>query len=413
MVAARHGRTQRPVDAGGRRRAAAPERLVSGSSAAQAIRQPHDLIGELGLALAGAGDDLRRARCEMNAAFASRPRAASSMASAWASSRSRRARSSASTSADACAATDDRLDLAGDHRQAAVARRGVQRLGRQVAGQRPRPDEPLDGGPERLERRARARPAGRHRRAAASAGSIFASARAFRTARMARAIASTSALDGFVAVAGGGPAGLDEQLGIARRDAAGAAQIASVTNGMTGWSSRRYVSSTSTSAHQVASRSAASSDVVGEADLGELEAPVAVLAPDRVVQDPRGLAEGVAANAASTAAIVAEARERSQRSAGPRRAGSGTWRALAAGIDAGRAPRTKRAAFQSLLAKLRAFSSLSGASRRSLPGAAPLIRAKRRRVGAEVVDRRRADRPRCPWSSTSSGRTGRAPGRER
>ena len=39
-----------------------------------------------------------------------------------------------------------------------------------------------------------------------------------------------------------------------------AAHSASVTNGMTGWSSRRYVSSTSTSVHHVASRAAGSSD---------------------------------------------------------------------------------------------------------------------------------------------------------
>ena len=51
-----------------------------------------------------------------------------------------------------------------------------------------------------------------------------------------------------------GPAGDDEQLGVASRGAAACAHSASVTNGMTGWSRRRYVSRTSTRAHQVASR---------------------------------------------------------------------------------------------------------------------------------------------------------------
>ena len=43
----------------------------------------------------------------------------------------------------------------------------------------------------------------------------------------------------------------------------------------------------------------------------------------------------------------------------------------------GRAPSTKRAAFQSLLAKLRAFSSFSALNFWSFPGAAPWISAKR------------------------------------
>jgi hypothetical protein len=46
-------------------------------------------------------------------------------------------------------------------------------------------------------------------------------------------------------------------------------------------------------------------------------------------------------------------------------------------MDAGRAPTTKRVAFHSLLAKLRAFSSLAGPNRWSVPGAAPWISANR------------------------------------
>ena len=72
------------------------------------------------------------------------------------------------------------------------------------------------------------------------------------------------------------------------------AQSASVTKGITGWSSRRYVSSTSTSVHHVASRVGASRVVIRQPDLGELQPPVAVLAPDRLVQDAGQLAERVA-----------------------------------------------------------------------------------------------------------------------
>ena len=48
-----------------------------------------------------------------------------------------------------------------DDRQVAAARRRLERLGRQLAVERPRAGEPLDGRPERLERRRRGRPARR------------------------------------------------------------------------------------------------------------------------------------------------------------------------------------------------------------------------------------------------------------
>ena len=53
------------------------------------------------------------------------------------------------------------------------------------------------------------------------------------------------------------------------------------------------MSSTSTSVHHVASRTSAGERVVGEPDLGQLDAPVAELVPDRVVQEPGHLAERV------------------------------------------------------------------------------------------------------------------------
>ncbi len=82
--------------------------------------------------------------------------------------------------------------------------------------------------------------------------------------------------------------------------------------------------------------------------------------------------------AASTAAVVAAARDSDQRSAGPRCRASGTRRSASAGIVPGRAPTTKRVAFHSLFAKFRACSSLVAPNRWSLPGVAPWIRAKRR-----------------------------------
>ncbi len=84
-----------------------------------------------------------------------------------------------------------------------------------------------------------------------------------------------------------------------------------------------------------------------------------------------------AASAPSAATTAAPTRLRSQRSAGPSWAGSGATRGASGAIVEGRAPSTKRAAFHSLFAKLRAFSSFSALNFWSFPGAAPWIRAKR------------------------------------
>jgi hypothetical protein len=81
----------------------------------------------------------------------------------------------------------------------------------------------------------------------------------------------------------------------------------------------------------------------------------------------------------STSAVVAAARERIQRSAGPSSDTSGATRPADGEIDAGRAPRTNRVAFQSLFAKFRAFSTFAGPKRWSMPGVAPWISANRTR----------------------------------
>ena len=77
------------------------------------------------------------------------------------------------------------------------------------------------------------------------------------------------------------------------------------------------------------------------------------------------------------AAVVAAARDASQRSTGPWWRTSGSHRSLSAATLAGRAPMTNRVAFQSLFAKFRAFSSLVAPKRWSCPGVVPWMSAKR------------------------------------
>ena len=118
--------------------------------------------------------------------------------------------------------------------------------------------------------------------------------------------------------------------------------------------------------------------LVGEADLGQLEAPVAELAPDRLVQEPRHLAEGVPGDR-----LVDGGGGRGGARQEPALGGAEVRRSRAGGArrrrrsSAGRAPTTKRVAFHSLLAKFRACSSLASPKRWSLPGVAPWMTAKR------------------------------------
>ena len=89
-----------------------------------------------------------------------------------------------------------------------------------------------------------------------AAASTFASARALRTPRMSSTIAPTSASVARSRSPTPGQRAMISSSGSEARCGIDA-QSASVTNGMTGWSSRRYVSSASTRVHHVASRSAA------------------------------------------------------------------------------------------------------------------------------------------------------------
>ena len=165
-----------------------------------------------------------------------------------------------------------------------------------------------------------------------------------------------------------------------------AAHRASVTNGMTGWSSRRYVSSTSTSVHHVASRAAGSSDSSASRTLAS-SSPQSQYSFQIASYRTRVISpKPYSATASSTAAVVAAARDSSQRSAGPRWPASGSRRSASAGIEAGRAPTTNRVAFQSLLAKLRALSSLAGLEPLVLARRRPVDHREPERVGAGLVD---------------------------
>ena len=156
------------------------------------------------------------------------------------------------------------------------------------------------------------------------------------------------------------------------------------------------MSRTSTSVHQVASRASGAVLLVGQPDLGELEAPVAVLVPDRLVDEPGHLAEGVARHR-----LV----DRLGRGGGARQepalGGAEVARIGNASLGAlgdGRRPRADHEA--------RRVPELVGevAGVLQLGRAEALVVARRRavdereaqRVGPRFVDRRRADRRTLP-----------------
>ena len=156
-----------------------------------------------------------------------------------------------------------------------------------------------------------------------------------------------------------------------------ASHSVSVMNGMTGWSRRRYASRASTSVHQVASRSAAGSDSSARRTLAssrpQSQYSFQIASYSSRVTSPK-LKSAIAL---STAAVVAATRDSSHWSAGPRWPASGSRRSASSAIDAGRAPITKRVAFHSLLAKLRAFSTFAVPNRWSWPGVVPWTSANR------------------------------------
>ena len=276
--------------------------------------------------------------------------------------------------------SDDRLELARDDEQVGRAVRapgaGPRRSGDGAAAWRARAARSPARAPRRPDR---ARPGSRRRPAATSPA----------RARLGAGVADRpdeldERLERRVSAAGRarprpGQRATISSGGSSTRDAAATPQSASVTNGMTGCSSRRYVSSASTRVHQVASRSAAGSDVVGEADLRELEAPVAELAPDRVVQHPGDLGERVVGHRGVHR--LDGARRRATRSSA--RPGRGRAASGSSPLDVrpGSTPAGRRARTAS---RSTACSRSCGRSRASpartagrCPGAAPWIRANR------------------------------------
>ncbi len=145
------------------------------------------------------------------------------------------------------------------------------------------------------------------------------------------------------------------------------------------------MSRASTSVHQVASRTARGCDASESRTLANSRPQ-----SQNSVQMPSYAARVASANwnsrmARSTASAVPAARDRIQRSAGPRSSAAGATRRAVAGIDSGRAPRTNRVAFQSLFAKFRAFSTLARPNFWSWPGAEPWMSANRS-ASAPVVE---------------------------
>ena len=151
------------------------------------------------------------------------------------------------------------------------------------------------------------------------------------------------------------------------------AQIASVTNGITGWSRRRYVSSASTSVHQVASRVGGRQRLVGQADLGQLQRPVAVLAPDRLVQDAGELAERVLGERPVDGGRPSAADAAAGSSARPGRAGPGRGAARGASGGDRRGPRARARSGPRSRACWRSCAR-SPASRRRAAGRCPAPR---------------------------------------
>ena len=343
----------------------------------------------------------------MNASFASRARAASSSRSASASSFSRRARSASAAAGSALPRPDDGLGGPGDHGQAA-RRAGdpVQGLARRVPAQRPRPGQPLQRRAA-APRAPRPAPAPRTRRAAA------------------RRQAPASRRPGRC-----GPPGPARP---ARPPGASAASSRSPAAG------QRATISSSGSASRVRQRRPqplgderhhrveqpqvrvqrlderppgrlalrGGEPLVGQADLGQLDAPVAVLAPDRLVQDPRHLAEAVVGHRAVDRRDRARRRgtgpsaRRVRGARGPAPAG-----AASAGIDGRARAEHEPGRVPELVAEVAGVLDLRRAEPLVVAGRRPVDHREAQRVGADLVDRPERDRRCSPSSSTSSGRTG-------
>ncbi len=226
-----------------------------------------------------------------NASLASRSRAEPSSASAWASSRSRRARSSAGLGDHVRPLSDDCLGLTGDHRESALIDGDAQFLRREVASQRPRARQPLDGRPKRRERLAQSR---RHVEVNRQPGG-----------RLDLRVRS-GVPDPAHHVEDGLDVGLDRPVPLALRWPARLDQQRWVRSAMRQRAPDRLrherherVEQTQEGVQRLDERPPGRFAVgrrqagVGQSDLRELDAPVAELIPDGFVLDPRGLAERV------------------------------------------------------------------------------------------------------------------------
>ena len=321
----------------------------------------------------------------MNAALARRARTAARWPSASASSFSSRTRSIPVEPPDAPLATGRAMSAsisADDDRQAGPGSAGGRiALGRSSwRTMRPGPGQATDRGPQPLERRRQAGGTTRSTSRATPPAAIPASARALRMARTRSDHGADLVLErrrpGSRPPASRprsadpgrpGACGMrrPDRLGHERHDRVEQAQVA--VEGIDQRPPRRGPLLGRTPRDRC------------EPDLGELDPPVAELGPDPVVQGPGDLAELVLGDRAVDA-LGRRARPGTGSSArpGPRSASAGAPRGgIAARSPAGRAPRTNRAAFQSLFAKFRASSSFCGPNRWSWPAVAPWIRAKR------------------------------------
>ena len=149
------------------------------------------------------------------------------------------------------------------------------------------------------------------------------------------------------------------------------------------------MSSASTSVHQVASRVGSASDGVGQADLGQLQAPVAVLAPDRLVEEAGHLAERVVGHGRVDGRRRRRgARQRSSARPGPRCAASGRRRSAPAGIVGGPCAEHEARRVPELVGEVAGVLELGGPKRWSLPGRRAVDEGEAQGVGADLVDRR-------------------------
>ena len=190
--------------------------------------------------------------------------------------------------------------------------------------------------------------------------------------------------------------------------AAGAAHSASVTNGMTGWSSRRYVSRTSTSVHQVASRASGARSLVGQVG------PWPARGPSRSTRS-RSRRTGAGSPRRTRSRPSPRRRPRpSPRPAteasarpGPRWRTSGSRRSASSGIVAGRAPDDEPRRVPELVGEVAGVLELGRAEALVVAGRRAVDDARSGGRRHRTRRSRRAGRRRCPSSSTSSGRPGR------